>query len=462
MVCDSRNIRLDVLQRHPGLNGAYGAASDSTSTLFSTYNAKATMPGHPPDLDDTAKDPPSFLTEGWSDDVPTTMSEDESDTIRYLCPEGFVVRTRLDLEDMSNVSDLGYSHPEDTTFQPRERRRRDSSSLIIPIEDPTDFLYGASVSASEDKMNPPCDIVISTNLVDPAANGFPRPCLIRMQTMNPRPTRRVFKHKDSASFAGVGLSDLRKLSKGSIESSPDPAFEVSPTSAEQDHTHRLRNEMVIETTLEKREVMRRISLLGMRDPAASGIADMVNKNNLAEAIDKDNGVDDRRNASGFEISLSVSPSPQSSIYRRESAHSHGPQSLGEDNWFALPHGSFFQRSPHDIVPSAPLVPGSPVPLARYVHLSPSFSVGRKSASVAVPQADFVPPQGSFYFRKSHEQRSAPTQEMLMRDIELARSVQLIYKDDDLMSAAAFDLESAVSHRLEHRTSIGMTQVIDYR
>jgi len=298
--------------------------------------------------------------------------------------------------------------------------------------------------------------------------------------------------------------------------------------------------------------MKRISILGMRDPVFGDIT-RVNKNLEVLALGEHKDEQNRTNTSKFSPDLDTSP--QLTDYRRQVALVHSRlrlQNRSEDQGSASPIGSSirssspvsrhgrispsrttlpqvpFQQSPnvardfkaitstigrnsqrslssHRTASTLPCSsspsqsrcspspselrcsPSPPLPVfsvsppllrppksQRLGHVIPapplgSFSsppsISKQSATVAPLQqpektvkvatdssgrgsnSDFAPPDGSFYFRKPNERPWTPTKELLMKDIALARRVQSLYQDDDLMTGSACDMESAVSSLL---------------
>jgi len=504
-----------------GLDALQAATSHSNHTLLSTYTMKTTEAIPHQGFDDSGTEPSSFPTEGSSNEVPTMMSIDGSDTIPCLCPDDLMVRSPLDREDTWNMSDVGFKHPEDGAFHPRETRRRDSSSLLIPIEDSTDVIYDASVLASAQQVDSRHDKLISTHSVDPPTDAITRQRLIHRQTVSPRPTRKVYKHKDSASFVGVGLAELRQLSRGNVQSSRDgtgviystneneqtrenpgskmdtgsPVDHVPSKSKEtKDDAQGLEKDIVVEATLENRELMRGISVLGMQDPVWEDADEVNETDNDLYTIGSARGQSWKQSHDSIEEHGSASPQG-SRIKMLPPKSEHGkmisprltlppvpypssPRGMRDLKRNSSPRGRTSQRSllsSHPVPPlpslsmSPPLArrkktqtPMDDIPSGSLVSLSPASSIGRKSAQLPIPQPDFAPPDGSFHFRKPNQRPSTPTQETLLRDMELAHQVQSIYKDDDLMTASACDLESVVSDLLECRTSVGTTHMVDHR
>lgn len=190
-----------------------------------------------------------------------------------------------------------------------------------------------------------------------------------MYTLSPRSTSQVIpKQKTYASFAGVEIPELREISRGVVRAQRDCTSMGSPDNGKQTRgysrskvdppssTHYVPCKsvekvdpqrhgigMVVEATIEQQELMRRISVLGMRDPI-SGNRDRVKKNSQNRAVDKDKRKKDRMNTSDHTSLSPVSSAspPQPMIYRRESPPGHRcrrSQNPIEDQGYASPAGS---------------------------------------------------------------------------------------------------------------------------
>jgi len=545
MARDSRNDGLDALRKHRQRRRTNATASTSNSS-FSNYSSSRTIPKL--DCDGGFAIDPSFRTEASTYAVPTTITEDECSIVSQSFPNGFasgmIIATSLDREKMRKISILGLDHPADNANRHKDSKRSDSC-LINPSDE---FV---SVSESEDLMDSSADDI---------AFDVDRPTTSR--------TRKSSKYGNSTSFAGVRLSELREISRGLVSSSRDVAYgnsgektrgnpgstpETDPRTSQvknrdapggrfasipvslagqngadgvRNHVERFRKGALVEATVEKQQLMRMISLLGMQDPVF-GDSDDVWESDDEQVVDEDKESDDRpwdrsdrRNRSECGSSLDVDrPTPTANYEARSPSRSSLPRRETypiDQGWEPRP-GSFVQKlslkskhgrkSPIATLPPVPLHQSSRgmsdrkrmsasqarnSPRSSYqtgtntwstsptrsgrkncprihhvgppptlVSVSPPISVGRKSADSPLPRCeksiedpmdssgrfslpDFTPPNGSFKFRKANQRSSTPTQEVLLRDMELAQQVQSIYLDDDLMRGSAYVMEQSIS------------------
>lgn len=338
MVHDARRDGLNALQRHRERRKAFAAAvSNSNRSLLSTCSTRTNTPDSQEcSASNNNKDPVTFPN-----------NEESSDGIvRYPCPASFTVRsileTSADREEMWNMSELGFNHPEDVAHLVRRvTRRRDSRSLIVPIDDDSDedSTSEPPVSPTEDPTDSPLTQIIVTGVdsphdpiitvVDPpplVESPTNRRRVIRSQTLTPRTTRKIYKHQNSASYAGVGLLELRKLSQGSGRSSTIPSTAVPSSSGggeqsrrnrgskvgsestarhasrhqstERDPPRQVGQGMVVEATPESHGLMRRISVLGMSDPVYGDVDQVEKQNDDHLVTEEENHVKDRKKLSG--------------------------------------------------------------------------------------------------------------------------------------------------------------------
>lgn len=213
---------------------------------------------------------------------------------------------------------------------------------------------------------------------------------------------------------------------------------------------------VVETTKEQQQLMRKVSALGMYDPVFGNVhkdMEISHASIVFEDMDLNDVPEDMRDLLGH-TSEHTDPVMQKLVTGKSSPQS-SENSGDEHKDFAPPRGSFARRVSRrniDIPVGAPAITPSPPPpkgIKKPIGAHSKSAVVKDSGITGQNQfaknLDFIPPTGSFNFRKPRERASTPTREALLKDIELAARAQSMFAEDSLLAMSASNLGQSISN-----------------
>lgn len=209
---------------------------------------------------------------------------------------------------------------------------------------------------------------------------------------------------------------------------------------------------IVETTKEKKKLMRQVSALGMQDPVFGDIHKDMEVSHASMVFE--------------DIDYNDVPKDMQGLLQHESEHTDSARELrrrfspkeekgGKDRNsslknFAPPAGSFVRKTSHRAV-SPPLpesrkstVRRSPRSRKEKFVVVTEVNTTDGTSSKSTNSSEYVPPAGSFYARKPRERSATPTRRALLKDIELANKAQSMFSGDRLLSMSACKLEQSMA------------------
>lgn len=205
---------------------------------------------------------------------------------------------------------------------------------------------------------------------------------------------------------------------------------------------------VIETTNEKKELMRKVSALGMQDPVFRNLH-KDRESRQSSTIDEEQDFTSPRGHKETDMILESPSTNNTSAITGSSRSDRG--SPDETGAYVPPVGSFVRRT---ALPPAhtPSPPGRNRKTVRSLRPNPGRVDRSKRSSSETrttqqsPETDysFIPPSGSFNLRKPST-KPPVNRDTVLKDIELANRAQSMFEKDSLLAMSASNLGQSLSN-----------------